>query len=218
MADIKIKDKDISTAAGLTSAAVPEVSGFAAPGRKYAKPRRSGRGSRSGGRSTDEFEQKIVDLARVTRVMAGGKRMKFRACMIVGDRKGRVGVGLAKGADVSIAISKAVTKAKKRLLTVPIVSGTIPHQVNVKVGSAKILIKPAKAGSGIKAGGVARIILELAGVKDVVAKVLGNNNKINNAEATIRALSSFVAKSLPKRLTKSEAPAKAKPAAVAEKK
>jgi len=122
----------------------------------------------------------------------------------VGDRNGRVGVGVAKGADVSLAISKAVTKAKKHLLRVPIVSGTIPHQVKVKVGAAKVLIKPAKPGSGIKAGGVVRIILELAGVKDVVSKVLGNNNKINNAEATMKALRSFVARSLPKKAAKVE--------------
>lgn len=153
------------------------------------------RGPRTKKRSdkpADDFEQKIVDLARVTRVMAGGKRMKFRATMIIGDKKGKVGVGIAKGADVSQAISKAVTKAKKALFEVPIIEGTIPHQVTVKKNSAKIMIRPARAGSGIKAGGVVRIVLELVGIKDVVAKILGTNNKVNNAKATITALQSFV--------------------------
>jgi len=199
MEEVKITDVKIEQT--LEPSAERASANFAAKGKRYARPRRAGRG---GFRPADEFEQKVVDLARVTRVMAGGKRMKFRACMIVGDRNGRVGVGVAKGADVSLAISKAVTKAKKHLLRVPIVSGTIPHQVKVKVGAAKVLIKPAKPGSGIKAGGVVRIILELAGVKDVVSKVLGNNNKINNAEATMKALRSFVARSLPKKAAKVE--------------
>ncbi|MBU1203333.1 30S ribosomal protein S5 [Patescibacteria group bacterium] len=144
----------------------------------------------------DDFEQKIVDLARVTRVMAGGKRMKFRATMIIGDKKGKVGVGIAKGVDVSQAISKAVSKARKNMFEVPIIEGTIPHQVNIRQNSANIMIRPAKAGSGIKAGGVVRIVLELAGIKDVVAKILGTNNKINNAKATIEALQSFVPKAV----------------------
>ena len=141
---------------------------------------------------SDEFEQKIVDLARVTRVMAGGKRMKFRACMVIGDKNGRVGVGLAKGADVSMAISKSVTKAKKNMVSVPLVGSTIPHEVYIKNKSARIMLRPAKKGSGIKAGGVVRIVLELAGVRDVVAKIFGASNKINNANATILALTSFV--------------------------
>ncbi|PWB38413.1 MAG: 30S ribosomal protein S5 [Parcubacteria group bacterium] len=156
-----------------------------------ARPRRSG-GKGSFSRPVEEFEQKIVDLARVTRVMAGGKRMKFRACMVVGDKKGRVGVGIAKGVDVSMAISKAVTKAKKHLIHVPIIEGTVPHPVTIKEGAAFVMIKPARAGSGIKAGGVMRIVLELAGVKDAAAKILGTSNKLNNAEATIIALKSFV--------------------------
>ncbi len=163
---------------------------------KSSHRRPAGRSRRSSGRGgfkpADEFEQKVVDLARVTRVMAGGKRMKFRACMVVGDKKGRVGLGIAKGADVSMAIAKAVTKAKKHLVSVPIIEGTIPHTVRVKAGAAIVLLKPARAGSGIKAGGVMRIVLELAGVKDAAAKILGTSNKLNNAEATIVALQSFV--------------------------
>mgnify|MGYP001147816617 CR=1 FL=1 len=143
---------------------------------------------RGADKPSDDIEQRIVDLARVTRVMAGGKRMKFRACMIIGDRKGRVGMGLAKGIDVSAAIAKAVTQARKHLTKVTIVDGTIPHAVTVKE-------KSAKKGSGIKAGGVVRIILDLAGIKDATAKILGAGNKINNSRATLKALSSFVPKS-----------------------
>lgn len=143
-------------------------------------------------RPSEEFEQRIVDLARVTRVMAGGKRMKFRACIVIGDKTSRVSIGLAKGADVSQAIGKAVTQARKKMLSVPLIDGTIPHQMTVKVKSVRIIIKPAKKGSGIKAGGVVRTVLELAGVKDVSAKILGAGNKINNARATLLALSSFL--------------------------
>jgi len=145
---------------------------FKKPFHKTTGPKRGGRRPfRRPDRPTDDFEQKIVDLARVTRVMAGGKRMKFRACMIVGDKKGKVGIGIAKGVDVAMAISKAVGKAKKKTLMVPIIDGTIPHEVNVKFKAARIMIKPARKGTGIKAGGVMRIILELAGVKDAVAKI-----------------------------------------------
>lgn len=160
------------------------------------KPRR--RQDRRPEKPAEEFEQKIVNLARVTRVMAGGKRMKFRACMVIGDKKGRVGMGLAKGADVSQAIQKAVTKAKKNLINVPIVRTTVPHQIFVKRGAARIMIKPAREGVGIKAGGVLRIVLELAGIKDVTAKIMGTNNQVNNVQAAIKALNSFVPKSVKK--------------------
>lgn len=156
------------------------------------KPGGPKRGFKKNAKPRDEFEQKIVDLARVTRVMAGGKRMKFRACMIVGDKMGKVGVGIAKGADVSAAISKAVSQAKKHLVDVPIVNGTVPHEITIKQNSARLLIKPAKKGSGLKAGGVMRIVFELVGVKDAVGKIIGSNNKVNNSKALIKALSSFV--------------------------
>lgn len=135
-----------------------------------------------------EFDQNIIDLARVTRVMAGGKRMRFRACVAIGDKKGRVGIGLAKGTDVTLAINKAVNKAKKNLITVPMMNETIPHEIREKFKAAKILLKPAPQGTGVKAGGAMRILLELAGVPNVVGKILGTNNKINNVKATIQAL------------------------------
>ncbi len=142
-------------------------------------------------RPKDEFEQKIVDLARVTRVMAGGKRMNFRCCVVVGDHKGRVGVGLAKGKDVAIAVNKAVNKAKKNLITVPIVNGTIPHEVEVKYSSARIMIKPGRQGSGVIAGGPVRAVLEMAGVPNVVSKMRGSRNKVNNCFAVMEALQSL---------------------------
>lgn len=136
----------------------------------------------------DEFEQRILEVARVTRVMAGGKRMNFRACVAIGDKKGNVGVGLGKGADVTMAVNKAVNRAKKTMINVPMVNETIPHQILQKMGAALILFKPAKKGRGVIAGGVARIILELAGVNNVTSKTLGSNNKVNNARCTIAAL------------------------------
>lgn len=142
-------------------------------------------------RVEDDFEQKIVELSRVTRVMAGGKRMRFRALVVIGDKKGKVGAGLAKGADVSLAISKASTKARRNLLTVPMQKGTIPHEVKLKYKSALILLKPAKTGTGIIAGGPVRVVLEMAGIPNIVAKILGSSNKVNNVRAVLNAFKSM---------------------------
>ena len=142
-------------------------------------------------REKPEFEQKLLDLARVTRVVKGGRRFSFRATMVVGDKKGRVGVGVGKGTDVSIAITKAVNDAKKNLIKVSIKNGTILCDVEVKVGSAKIILKPAKKGRGIVAGGAVRSVVDLAGIKDVVSKSLGTSNKLNVARATVEALKSI---------------------------
>ncbi len=146
------------------------------------------RGDRRDDRPKDDMEQRILEVARVTRVMAGGKRMNFRACVAIGDKKGNVGVGLGKGADVTMAVNKAVNRAKKTMVNVPMVNETIPHEINLKMGAARLMFKPAKKGRGVIAGGVARIILELAGVKNVTSKALGSKNKINNARCTIEAL------------------------------
>ncbi len=129
--------------------------------------------------------------------MAGGKRMRFRACVGVGDGKGRVGVGVTKGVDVTTAINKAVARAKKHLVTIPQVNETIPHAIRVKFGAAQILLKPAPQGTGIIAGGPVRILMDLAGVKNIVSKMLGSQNKINNSYATIKALGLL---SLPEKL------------------
>lgn len=154
-------------------------------GRGNRGPRR---GDRRDERPKDDMEQRILEVARVTRVMAGGKRMNFRACVAIGDKKGNVGVGLGKGADVTMAVNKAVNRAKKTMVNVPLMNETIPHEVYQKTGSARILFKPAKKGRGVIAGGVARIILELAGVKNVTSKSLGSKNKVNCARCTIEAI------------------------------
>ena len=139
-----------------------------------------------------EFDQQIIDLARVTRVTKGGKQMSFRACVVLGNRKGRVGYGIKKGKDVQIAVEKAVNRAKKNMITVPIVKFTVPHRVEAKYGAGKVMIKPAPVGSGIIAGSSVRVALELAGVPNVSAKILGKtNNKITNLKALFKAFSLF---------------------------
>ena len=139
----------------------------------------------------DEFELKVVDLARVTRVMGGGKRMSFRACIAIGDGKGSVGIGMAKGADVQKAITKAVNQAKKDIVNVAMVEKTIPYSILRKQGAAKILLKPAKPGHGVVAGGVVKVVLELAGIRDITSKIIGTNNKASNAKCTLEALRSL---------------------------
>ncbi|MFH0814767.1 MAG: 30S ribosomal protein S5 [Candidatus Falkowbacteria bacterium] len=138
-----------------------------------------------------EFAQKIIDLARVTRVTAGGKRLRFRACVAVGDGKGRIGIGLAKGADVALAVEKASRKAEKSVINVTLVNETIPHAIIVKEGAARLFLKPAPRGTGVKAGGAVRVVLKLAGVPNVVSKIFGSRNKINNVRAVLVALKSF---------------------------
>ncbi|MEK7452895.1 MAG: 30S ribosomal protein S5 [Patescibacteria group bacterium] len=140
-------------------------------------------------REKPEFDQKILDIARVTRVMAGGRRFRFRIAAVIGDKNGRVGVGVAKGADVSLAMEKAVNDAKKHMIRVNIFEGSIPHEIEIKYKSARILLRPAVAGRGIVAGGAVRVVCELAGISDISAKILSKGkNKINNARATIIAL------------------------------
>lgn len=138
-----------------------------------------------------EFDSKVVEIKRVTRVVAGGKRMRFRALVVIGDRKGKVGIGLRKGVDVADAVAKATAKAKKNLLSVALVGGTIPHIVKIKYKAARVLLKPAKAGKGIIAGGPVRAVLSLAGVKNITSKMLGSANKISNVRATYEALKSL---------------------------
>ncbi len=139
-------------------------------------------------REKPEFDNRLLDLARVTRVVKGGRRFSFRATVVIGDRKGRVGVGVAKGTDVSSAMQKAINAAKKNLIVVPMANGTIPHDIVLKYGSARIIMKPAKAGRGVIAGGAMRIIVNLAGIRDIVTKSLGTSNKLNVARATCEAL------------------------------
>jgi len=138
-----------------------------------------------------EFETKVVEITRVTRVVAGGKRMRFRALVVTGDKNGRVGIGLKKGADVAEAVSKATTQSRKNMTHVHIVEGTILHAIKIKYKAAKVLLKPAKPGSGIAAGGPVRAVVNLAGIKNISTKMLGTANKISNVRATFEALKSF---------------------------
>lgn len=186
----KIQSGPLKTAQSAASGAPPQA-GQAKPAE--AKKRAS-RGGRRGGfrnrseQAPEEFEQRIIDIARVTRVMAGGKRMRFRACVAIGDKKGKAAIGLAKGADVTNAVTKAVNRAKKNIIEVPIVNDTIPHEIRHKYGAAEILFKPARKGRGIIAGGAVRIIVELSGIKNITSKILGTNNKVNNVKCAIEAL------------------------------
>jgi len=137
----------------------------------------------------DEFDSKLLDLARVTRVSKGGRHFRFRAVMVVGDKAGKVGVGVAKGTDVAQAIEKATRLAKKHLITVNIVEETIPHEVEAKFGAARIMLKPQRKGRGLVAGGTVRVICTLAGIRNISSKIITrSSNKLNNAHATIEAL------------------------------
>ena len=138
-----------------------------------------------------QFDERTLHIDRVARVVKGGRRFRFRALVVVGDKKGKVGIGISKGADVTAAVSKATEVAKKNMVKVPLYKGTIPHESEAKVGGARILIKPASQGTGLIAGGVVRTILEVAGVGNVLSKSLGSTNKVNTAYATIAALQSI---------------------------
>lgn len=138
-----------------------------------------------------QFDERTVEIDRVARVVKGGRRFRFRALVIVGDKKSKVGVGSAKGADVTAAVSKATEVAKKHLIDVSLYKGTLPHEVSSKVSGAKILLKPASPGTGIIAGGVVRTVLEVAGVSNALSKSFGSSNKTNIAYATIKALESL---------------------------
>lgn len=169
-------------------------------------------GPRRGGsrpeREVKEFEQKTLDLSRVTRVTAGGKRMSFRAALVIGDKKGRVGLGVAKGADVQLSMDKAYRQAKKHLVRVTLENDTITHPVLAKFGSAEVLLKPAPKGVGLKCGGAARVVLEMAGVPNAVSKVMNSSNKINIAQATLQALKDL--RTRPARAPKAEKAGEAK--------
>lgn len=139
-----------------------------------------------------EFEELVINIDRVARVVKGGRRFRFKALVVVGNKKGKVGVGVSKGQDVQTAVAKATDVAKKHLITVPIANGTIPHDVEVKFSGAQVLIKPAAPGTGIIAGGVVRQIIGVTGINNMLSKSLGSTNKVNIAYAVIEALQSLV--------------------------
>ena len=166
-------------------------------------PRQDGhRGRQRGGRRDDrrnrrddtpkEFEEVVINIDRVARVVKGGRRFRFKALVVVGNRKNKVGVGVAKGQDVQTAISKATDVAKKNLVVIPLANDTIPHDAEVKVSGAQVLIKPAAPGTGIIAGGVIRQIIGVTGIRNMLSKSLGSTNKVNIAYATIDALKTLV--------------------------
>jgi len=138
-----------------------------------------------------ELEEKLIAIDRVTKVVKGGRRLHFRALMVVGDGKGHVGVGLAKATGVPEAIHKAGAVARKELIEVPIVNTTISHEVLAKFEASKILLKPATYGTGMVASNTVRAVLELAGIKDIISKSLGSGNKVNVVKATMLALASL---------------------------
>jgi small subunit ribosomal protein S5 len=163
-------------------------------------PRGGHQGGRRDNRRNDvpqepkEFEELVINIDRVARVVKGGRRFRFKALVVVGNRKGKVGVGVSKGADVQAAVAKATDVAKKHLITVPIANATIPHDVEVRFSGAQVLLKPAAPGTGIIAGGVVRQIIGVTGVHNMLSKSLGSTNKVNIAYATIEALRSLVPK------------------------
>lgn len=136
----------------------------------------------------DEFDKKLLEVRRVTKVVKGGRTMRFSALVVVGDKKGRVGMGTAKASEVPMAVEKATKAAKKNLVTVPVVNGTVPYEAIGKFSTTRIIILPSKAGTGVIAGGAARSVFELAGYTDITSKIHGSTNKINTVRATLNAL------------------------------
>ncbi len=179
-----------------------EATGQTTPRADASRAPRGGRQQGRGGRRDDrrnqtpevpkEFEEVVINIDRVARVVKGGRRFRFKALVVVGNRKNKVGIGVAKGADVQAAIAKATDVAKKNLVTVPVANETIPHEVEVKLSGARVLIKPAAPGTGIIAGGVVRAVMSVTGIRNLISKSLGSTNKVNIAYATVDALGQLV--------------------------
>ncbi len=198
------KQQEATTEVETSETVVPEVAATTDAPAGEGAPRRGGRGGdRRGGNRNDrrprrqarpervrpEYEQKIISIRRVTRVMAGGRRFSFSVAMVIGDKKGKVGVGIGKAGDTQLAIEKAVRDAKRNMLVIPMnKDGHLPHDVHVKYASSEVMIQPAP-GRGLVAGSSVRTVLEMGGVKDVTAKIFSRSkNKLNNARAAVEAL------------------------------
>ncbi len=139
-----------------------------------------------------DYDHRVLDIARVTRVVKGGRRFRFRAVVVVGDRKGKVGVGVDKGQDVSLAIAKATHQARQAMIRVPLRDGSLPYEVESKYASARVLLRPAPKGKGLIAGGAVRAVCDLAGIANLTSKVLSRSgNKLNVARATLKAIQSI---------------------------
>lgn len=165
-----------------------------------------------------QFDERVINVNRVARVVKGGRRFRFQALVVLGDHKGKVGIGVSKGADVTAAVTKATEVAKKHMVKIELYKGTVPHEAEARVGGARILVKPASAGTGLIAGGTVRTVLEVAGVNNALSKSLGSTNKINTAYATVAALQSIVpAKQWVTGTPQAAKPAKAVPTEAAEK-
>lgn len=166
-----------------------------------SRPQTGSRGSRPNSNRRDmpaepkEFQELVINIDRVARVVKGGRRFRFKALVVVGNDKNKVGIGVAKGSDVQAAIAKATEVAKKHIITIAIDKETIPHDCELQFSGARVLIKPASPGTGIIAGGVVRSIIGVTGIRDLLTKSLGSTNKVNIAYATIEALRSLVPRS-----------------------
>lgn len=156
--------------------------------RKDNQNSRRGRRTVALGRERPQFDHEVLDIARVVRVVKGGRRFRFRASVVVGDRAGRIGFGLGKSRDVQAAIQKAQAQAEKHMVSIVVDAGTIPHQISAHYKGAHIHLRPARPGTGVIAGDVVRTVADLAGIRDVVSKAHGSSNKISNIQATIKAL------------------------------
>lgn len=177
---------------------------MAEPANTTSRPAQAQRQGGRGGRRDDrrnqapaepkQFEEIVINIDRVARVVKGGRRFRFKALVVVGDRKTKVGVGVSKGQDVQTAVAKATDVAKKHMITIPIINETLPHDAEIKLSGARVLIKPAAPGTGIIAGGVVRQIIGVTGIRNMLSKSLGSTNKVNIAYATIEALRSLVPK------------------------
>ena len=178
--------------ADVTETNKPEAVPTAAPrSPRGSAPRRDNRRDQTP-EEPKQFEELVINIDRVSRVVKGGRRFRFKALVVVGDRKTKVGVGVAKGADVQAAVAKATDVAKKHMITIPVLNETVPHEAEVRFSGAQVMLKPAAPGTGIIAGGVVRTIIGVTGIRNLLSKSLGSTNKVNIAYATIDALKSMV--------------------------